>query len=169
MWAYIVHSIGIFIFWKQLRKSQLKSQENLLLCLSESVAKTSLLALVSASLFLVDPALAFKVKYKSLLTILRFDLVYSLSSRINFHFFGFCYIVWRRSIWVCSIQKVQILIIFFFFKSLVIFTFTFCWWHEFWQGGGPYGAEVTRGQDLTGKDFSGKTLIKQDFKTVSIN
>ncbi|KAJ4719974.1 thylakoid lumenal 15 kDa protein 1, chloroplastic [Melia azedarach] len=76
----------------QLRKSQLKSQENLLLCLSESVAKTSLLALVSASLFLVDPALAFK-------------------------------------------------------------------------GGGPYGAEVTRGQDLTGKDFSGKTLIKQDFKT----
>lgn len=34
------------------------------------------------------------------------------------------------------------------------------------QGGGPYGQEVTRGQDLTGKDFSGKTLIKQDFKTV---
>lgn len=34
------------------------------------------------------------------------------------------------------------------------------------KGGGPYGAEVTRGQDLTGKDFSGKTLIKQDFKTV---
>ncbi|KAM7492008.1 hypothetical protein LguiA_034929 [Lonicera macranthoides] len=32
-------------------------------------------------------------------------------------------------------------------------------------GGGPYGSEVTRGQDLTGKDFSGKTLIKQDFKT----
>lgn len=37
------------------------------------------------------------------------------------------------------------------------------------KGGGPYGAEVTRGQDLTGKDFSGKTLIKQDFKTVLIN
>lgn len=36
------------------------------------------------------------------------------------------------------------------------------------QGGGPYGAEVTRGQDLTGKDFSGKTLIKQDFKTVQV-
>lgn len=34
------------------------------------------------------------------------------------------------------------------------------------KGGGPYGAEVTRGQDLTGKDFSGKALIKQDFKTV---
>lgn len=34
------------------------------------------------------------------------------------------------------------------------------------KGGGPYGAGVTRGQDLTGKDFSGKTLIKQDFKTV---
>lgn len=34
------------------------------------------------------------------------------------------------------------------------------------QGGGPYGQEVTRGQDLSGKDFSGKTLIKQDFKTV---
>ncbi|XP_022892619.1 thylakoid lumenal 15 kDa protein 1, chloroplastic isoform X1 [Olea europaea var. sylvestris] len=33
------------------------------------------------------------------------------------------------------------------------------------KGGGPYGAEVTRGQDLTGKDFSGKALIKQDFKT----
>ncbi|KAH0462200.1 hypothetical protein IEQ34_009775 [Dendrobium chrysotoxum] len=34
------------------------------------------------------------------------------------------------------------------------------------KGGGPYGAEVTRGQDLTGKDFSGRSLIKQDFKTV---
>ncbi|RWR86128.1 thylakoid lumenal protein 1, chloroplastic [Cinnamomum micranthum f. kanehirae] len=33
------------------------------------------------------------------------------------------------------------------------------------KGGGPYGAGVTRGQDLTGKDFSGKSLIKQDFKT----
>ncbi len=36
----------------------------------------------------------------------------------------------------------------------------------FVKGGGPYGQEVTRGQDLTGKDFSGKALIKQDFKTV---
>ncbi|KAK8671777.1 hypothetical protein V6N13_038362 [Hibiscus sabdariffa] len=61
-------------------------------CLGETLSKASLLALVSASIFLVDPALAFK-------------------------------------------------------------------------GGGPYGSEVTRGQDLTGKDFSGKTLIKQDFKT----
>ncbi|XP_047341732.1 thylakoid lumenal 15 kDa protein 1, chloroplastic [Impatiens glandulifera] len=34
-----------------------------------------------------------------------------------------------------------------------------------YKGGGPYGSEVTRGQDLTGKDFTGKTLIKQDFKT----
>ncbi|CAI0412069.1 unnamed protein product [Linum tenue] len=34
-----------------------------------------------------------------------------------------------------------------------------------YKGGGPYGAGVTRGQDLTGMDFSGKTLIKQDFKT----
>ena len=34
------------------------------------------------------------------------------------------------------------------------------------QGGGPYGKQVTRGQDLTGKDFSGQTLVKQDFKTV---
>jgi hypothetical protein len=25
---------------------------------------------------------------------------------------------------------------------------------------------VTRGQDLTGKDFSGLTLVKQNFKTV---
>ncbi|KAE8669292.1 Thylakoid lumenal 15 kDa protein 1 [Hibiscus syriacus] len=33
------------------------------------------------------------------------------------------------------------------------------------KGGRPYGFEVTRGQDLTGKDFSGKTLIKQDFRT----
>jgi len=40
--------------------------------------------------------------------------------------------------------------------------FSFC----IWKGGGPYGQEVTRGQDLTGKDFSGLTLIKQDFKTV---
>ncbi|KAJ0102250.1 hypothetical protein Patl1_06439 [Pistacia atlantica] len=76
----------------QILKRDLNCNENLVLCLSESVARTSLLALVSASLFFADPALAFK-------------------------------------------------------------------------GGGPYGAEVTRGQDLTGKDFSGKTLIKQDFKT----
>ncbi|KAL3682474.1 hypothetical protein R1sor_000496 [Riccia sorocarpa] len=34
-----------------------------------------------------------------------------------------------------------------------------------YKGGGPYGMEVTRGQDLTGRDFSGKKLIKQDFKT----
>ncbi|XP_031486966.1 thylakoid lumenal 15 kDa protein 1, chloroplastic isoform X2 [Nymphaea colorata] len=34
-----------------------------------------------------------------------------------------------------------------------------------YKGGGPYGAEVTRGQDLTGKDFSGRSLVKQDFKT----
>ncbi|CAM8917204.1 unnamed protein product [Rhodiola kirilowii] len=34
-----------------------------------------------------------------------------------------------------------------------------------YKGGGPYGAGVTRGQDLSGKDFSGKILIKQDFKT----
>lgn len=34
------------------------------------------------------------------------------------------------------------------------------------KGGGPYGSEVTRGQDLSGKDFSGKNLTKQDFKTV---
>ncbi|GKV28397.1 hypothetical protein SLEP1_g37463 [Rubroshorea leprosula] len=62
------------------------------LSLGETASRASLLAILSASLFLVDPALAFK-------------------------------------------------------------------------GGGPYGAEVTRGQDLTGKDFSGRTLIKQDFKT----
>ncbi|KAK2649610.1 hypothetical protein Ddye_017099 [Dipteronia dyeriana] len=76
-----------------LLKKQIKCQENIICCLSESVARTNLLALVSASLFFADPALAYK-------------------------------------------------------------------------GGGPYGSEVTRGQDLTGKDFSGKTLIKQDFKTV---
>ncbi|XP_021295454.1 thylakoid lumenal 15 kDa protein 1, chloroplastic [Herrania umbratica] len=66
--------------------------EKVSLSLGESFSKASLLALVSATILFVDPALAFK-------------------------------------------------------------------------GGGPYGAEVTRGQDLTGKDFSGKTLIKQDFKT----
>jgi hypothetical protein len=38
--------------------------------------------------------------------------------------------------------------------------------HVIVQGGGPYGMEVTRGQDLTGRDFSGRTLIKFDFKTV---
>eukprot|EP00475_Leptophrys_vorax_P029555 TRINITY_DN4351_c0_g1_i1.p1 TRINITY_DN4351_c0_g1~~TRINITY_DN4351_c0_g1_i1.p1 ORF type:complete len:267 (+),score=14.63 TRINITY_DN4351_c0_g1_i1:87-803(+) len=32
-------------------------------------------------------------------------------------------------------------------------------------GGGPYGREVTRGQDLTGRDFSGLDLRGQDFKT----
>ncbi|KAL2940573.1 Thylakoid lumenal 15 kDa protein 1 chloroplastic [Bienertia sinuspersici] len=36
------------------------------------------------------------------------------------------------------------------------------------KGGGPYGQGVTRGQDLSGKDFSGLTLIKQDFKTVNL-
>ncbi|KDP44917.1 hypothetical protein JCGZ_01417 [Jatropha curcas] len=75
-----------------LPRSSLKSQVVISKQLVEGLAKTSLLAALSASLFLVDPALAFK-------------------------------------------------------------------------GGGPYGSEVTRGQDLTGKDFSGKTLIKQDFKT----
>ncbi|KAK0591394.1 hypothetical protein LWI29_000977 [Acer saccharum] len=44
----------------QLLKKQIKSQENKLCCLSESVARTSLLALVSASLFFVDPVLAYK-------------------------------------------------------------------------------------------------------------
>ncbi|KAJ4969826.1 hypothetical protein NE237_002925 [Protea cynaroides] len=71
---------------------KLESPGNPLSSIGESLSRASLLALLSASLFLVDPALAFK-------------------------------------------------------------------------GGGPYGSEVTRGQDLTGKDFSGKTLIKQDFKT----
>ncbi|KAF5453584.1 hypothetical protein F2P56_028481 [Juglans regia] len=78
---------------KQVPKKPRTAPRNLiLLSLGESASKASLLALLSASLFLADPALAFK-------------------------------------------------------------------------GGGPYGQEVTRGQDLTGKDFSGKTLISQDFKT----
>ncbi|OAY46128.1 thylakoid lumenal 15 kDa protein 1, chloroplastic [Manihot esculenta] len=75
-----------------LSRSSLKSQVAVSKHLLEDLAKTSLLAALSASLFFIDPALAFK-------------------------------------------------------------------------GGGPYGAEVTRGQDLTGRDFSGKNLIKQDFKT----
>ena len=49
-------------------KSQIKSQENFLFSLCESVTKTSFLALVSASLFFVDPALAFKVQYNQHLT-----------------------------------------------------------------------------------------------------
>lgn len=51
------------MFRLQLLKCQIKSQENFLFSLCESVTKTSLLALVSASLFFVDPALAFKVQY----------------------------------------------------------------------------------------------------------
>ncbi|KAB1217829.1 Thylakoid lumenal 15 kDa protein 1, chloroplastic [Morella rubra] len=76
----------------QVPRKQLEATQNPIATFGESVSKASLLAVLSASLFLADPALAFK-------------------------------------------------------------------------GGGPYGQEVTRGQDLTGKDFSGKTLIKQDFKT----
>ncbi|KAG7033337.1 Thylakoid lumenal 15 kDa protein 1, chloroplastic [Cucurbita argyrosperma subsp. argyrosperma] len=76
----------------QAMKHQVEATRNFVLSVGESASKASFLALISASLFLADPALAFK-------------------------------------------------------------------------GGGPYGAGVTRGQDLTGKDFSGKTLIKQDFKT----
>ncbi|OVA15583.1 Pentapeptide repeat [Macleaya cordata] len=70
----------------------MEAPEDLFASFGESLSRASLLSLLSASLFFVDPALAFK-------------------------------------------------------------------------GGGPYGSEVTRGQDLTGKDFSGKSLIKQDFKT----
>ena len=51
-------------------------------------------------------------------------------------------------------------------KILTNVVFFFFFFFSIWKGGGPYGSEVTRGQDLTGKDFSGKTLIKQDFKTV---
>ncbi|TQD76637.1 hypothetical protein C1H46_037827 [Malus baccata] len=76
----------------QVVKNRLETSGSSVLSLGESVCKASLVALLSASLFVANPAFAFK-------------------------------------------------------------------------GGGPYGAEVTRGQDLTGKDFSGKTLIKQDFKT----
>ena len=55
---------------------------------------------------------------------------------------------------------------FFFLELFMVFFFFFGYiiWGE--KGGGPYGAEVTRGQDLSGKDFSGKSLVKQDFKTV---
>ncbi|MED6192567.1 hypothetical protein PIB30_117669 [Stylosanthes scabra] len=74
------------------QQQQQSSPQKLTLSVAESVCGATLAALISASLFFVDPALAFK-------------------------------------------------------------------------GGGPYGQEVTRGQDLSGRDFSGKTLIKQDFKT----
>ncbi|ONI24414.1 hypothetical protein PRUPE_2G239300 [Prunus persica] len=76
----------------QVVKNHLEASRNVVLSVGDSVCKASLIALLSASLFVANPALAFK-------------------------------------------------------------------------GGGPYGSEVTRGQDLSGKDFSGKTLIKQDFKT----
>ncbi|CAK9326208.1 unnamed protein product [Citrullus colocynthis] len=76
----------------QVLNQQLQATRNLVLSVGESASKATFLAFLSASVFLADPALAFK-------------------------------------------------------------------------GGGPYGAGVTRGQDLSGKDFSGKTLIKQDFKT----
>ncbi|KAJ7964553.1 Thylakoid lumenal 15 kDa protein 1, chloroplastic [Quillaja saponaria] len=76
----------------RLKQQNETHQESFILSLGESVSSASLLAVLSASLFLVDPTLAF-------------------------------------------------------------------------IGGGPYGQEVTRGQDLSGKDFSGRTLIKQDFKT----
>ncbi|KAF3433662.1 hypothetical protein FNV43_RR24765 [Rhamnella rubrinervis] len=75
-----------------LNKNHLEGSPSLIYSLGESISRATLLALLSASLFVVDPALAFK-------------------------------------------------------------------------GGGPYGSEVTRGQDLSGKDFSGRTLIRQDFKT----
>ncbi|KAF5733834.1 thylakoid lumenal 15 kDa protein 1 chloroplastic [Tripterygium wilfordii] len=77
---------------KVLPKKQIEAPRSVVVSLCESASRASLLALLSASLFIVDPALAYK-------------------------------------------------------------------------GGGPYGSEVTRGQDLTGQDFSGRTLIKQDFKT----
>ncbi|KAK9913590.1 hypothetical protein M0R45_037401 [Rubus argutus] len=73
-------------------KTQSEASRNLALSIGESVGKASLIAVLSASLFAANPALAF-------------------------------------------------------------------------IGGGPYGSEVTRGQDLSGKDFSGLTLVKQDFKT----
>ncbi|XP_057433683.1 thylakoid lumenal 15 kDa protein 1, chloroplastic [Lotus japonicus] len=73
-------------------KQSLKASQKLTFSLAESLPSAAIVALLSASFFFVDPALAFR-------------------------------------------------------------------------GGGPYGQEVTRGQDLSGKDFSGRTLIKQDFKT----
>ncbi|KAK2637355.1 hypothetical protein Ddye_032147 [Dipteronia dyeriana] len=45
-------------------KKQIKCQENILCCLSVSVARTSLLAPVSAYLFFVDPVLAYKSIFK---------------------------------------------------------------------------------------------------------
>ncbi|KAK9700093.1 hypothetical protein RND81_08G216700 [Saponaria officinalis] len=50
---------------------------------------------------------------------------------------------------------------------IAILSASLCFTHPAlaFKGGGPYGQGVTRGQDLSGKDFSGKTLIKQDFKT----
>ncbi|KAK6929386.1 Pentapeptide repeat [Dillenia turbinata] len=75
-----------------LADDELKLGSNAVVSFGNSISRASFLALVSASLFFVNPALAFK-------------------------------------------------------------------------GGGPYGQEVTRGQDLSGKDFSGLSLIKQDFKT----
>lgn len=68
-------------------------------------------------------------------------------------------------------DKIPIWLCLFFFGLFVVFYF--CNWifrvccdGYSGKGGGPYGLGVTRGQDLSGKDFSGKTLIQQDFKTV---
>ncbi|XP_044508535.1 thylakoid lumenal 15 kDa protein 1, chloroplastic isoform X2 [Mangifera indica] len=44
----------------QILKREFKCNENLVFCLSKSLAKASFFALVSASLFFVDPALSFK-------------------------------------------------------------------------------------------------------------
>ena len=44
-----------------MKKNHLESSPSLIYSLGESVSRASLLALLSASLFVVDPALAFKV------------------------------------------------------------------------------------------------------------
>eukprot|EP00850_Spirogloea_muscicola_P015365 SM000117S25485 [mRNA] locus=s117:116524:118266:+ [translate_table: standard] len=53
-------------------------------------------------------------------------------------------------------------------KRLATATTDACSGRRLWreaQGGGPYGVQVTRGQDLSGKDFSDYDLTGKDFKT----
>lgn len=122
--------ISISVFLLQATRNRLGASQALVSSLCESVSKASLLALLSASLLVADPALAFKVKFYSFTSCLVAEKPKEKKKK------GFCLLILAMWNWL------------------------------FWKGGGPYGQEVTRGQDLTGKDFSGKSLIKQDFKTV---
>lgn len=132
-----------FFLWQAVKKNHLESSPSLIYSLGESVSRASLLALLSASLFVVDPALAFKVN----LTMSPCLVLERLKQKRNKN------VTLRKK------------------KNVILFWVVIDWiigLANCGKGGGPYGSEVTRGQDLTGKDFSGRTLIRQDFKTVRL-